>query len=347
MARAPRSTETALKLVLLMIVRDEADIVDAHLAFHLSAGVDLVLAIDHRSVDGTSEILEEYARGGSVRVFREESEWHNQGQWMTRLARLAATEHQADWVLLSDGDEFWWPRGGTLKEVLAEVPRRYGVVRAISRYFVPRPYDRRAFAERMTVRLTPKAPINDPATPFRPVAKLALRAHPEVTVGNGNHTVSGIPWATLGGWTPIELLHFPLRSPAQCARKYEKTWLAWRVNLRGDLARARTIAEDGAADSFYGRVVVGDAVLERGLAEGSLVLDTRLRDALRSLTGAAELPAGEMLRPSPAGAPALVFPEPTLADDSEYAVEAAVLREANVVRARRHLDELGRSLLNA
>ena len=94
------------------------------------------------------------------------------------MARAAATEHGADWVLLGDADELWWPRGGSLKDVLAEVPQRYGIVRAISRYFVPRPDDERSFAERMTVRLTPRAPINDPATPFRPVAKLAHRAHP-------------------------------------------------------------------------------------------------------------------------------------------------------------------------
>jgi hypothetical protein len=334
-----------MKVVLAMVVRDEADILDAHLDFHLNAGVDLVLAIDHRSEDETTEILEEYARQGCVRVFREEADWHRQGRWMTRLARLASTEHRADWVLLSDGDEFWWPRGGSLRDVLAAVPSRYGIVRAISRYFVPRPDDGQAFAERMTFRLTPKAPINDPTTPFRPVAKLAHRAHPGVIVGNGNHTVEGIPLATLGGWTPIELLHFPLRSPQQCARKYEKTWLAWQVNLRGDLARARTIAEEGGTESFYDRVIVDDAVLERGLAEGSLVRDSRLRDALRTLAGASALSADGTRRfPLPTDARRLVFPQPTLVDDSEYAVEAAVLREANVVRARRRLDGIAASI---
>ena len=53
-----------MKVVLAMVVRDEADILDAQLAFHLNAGVDLVLATDHRSVDGTTEILDRYAREG-------------------------------------------------------------------------------------------------------------------------------------------------------------------------------------------------------------------------------------------------------------------------------------------
>jgi tetrahydromethanopterin S-methyltransferase subunit G len=35
-----------------------------------------------------------------------------------------------------------------------------------------------------------------------------------------------------------------------------------------------------------------------------------------------------------------VFPTPTLVEDAEYAVEAAVLGEADVVRLQRRLDEL-------
>ena len=46
----------------------------------------------------------------------------------------------------------------------------------------------------------------------------------------------------------------------------------------------------------------------------------------------------------PEGAPALHFPLPTLVDDAEYAVEAAVLGEADVVRLQRRLDELERRL---
>ena len=69
------------------------------------------------------------------------------------MARLAATEFGADWVINSDADEFWWPRGGTLKEVLETIPERFGVVRGCWRHFLPRPEDGQFFAERMTIRL--------------------------------------------------------------------------------------------------------------------------------------------------------------------------------------------------
>jgi hypothetical protein len=88
----------------------------------------------------------------------------------------------------------------------------------------------------------------------------------------------------------------------------------------------------------YDSLIVGDDELERGRAEGRLVLDTRLRDALRRL-GAPD--GGFSL---PADAPDLEFPTPTLVEDAEYAVEAAVLGEADVVRLQRRLDTLERRL---
>ena len=51
------------------------------------------------------------------------------------MARLAATDFGADWVVNADADEFWWPRGGTLKDVFGAVPERYGVVRGCWRHF--------------------------------------------------------------------------------------------------------------------------------------------------------------------------------------------------------------------
>ena len=108
-----------MTLVMTLLARDEIDVVDSWLAFHLNAGVDLVIATDNRSQDGTTEVLEEYARSGQVRLIREPGEDLRQDEWVTRMARLAATEYGADWVINSDADEFWWPRGASLSEVLA------------------------------------------------------------------------------------------------------------------------------------------------------------------------------------------------------------------------------------
>ena len=81
-----------MKLVMTLLVRDEADIVDAQIAFHLDAGVDFVIATDNRSQDGTTEILERYAREGHLHLIREPGDDLRQSEWVTRMARLAATE---------------------------------------------------------------------------------------------------------------------------------------------------------------------------------------------------------------------------------------------------------------
>ena len=71
------------------------------------------------------------------------------------MARLAVDEHEADWVLDSETDEFWMPRAETLKDVLVPIPPRYGVVQALVRVFLPRPEDERSFLERMVARPGP------------------------------------------------------------------------------------------------------------------------------------------------------------------------------------------------
>ena len=293
-----------MKLVMTLLAHDEADVVGDQIAFHLGAGVDFVIATDHRSSDGTTTILESYARDGRLHLIREESERVRQSEWVTRMARLAATEYGADWVINSDADEFWLPREGSLKDVLAGVPEQLGVVRAVVRPFVPRPGSGR-FAERMTVRLTLSAALNDPSSSFRHVAKVAHRGHPQVVVEQGNHVVSGVSFRGLPWWFPIELFHFPLRSEKQLARRRRS---AWPGHLRGDHARW----------DVYDEVALDDAAVARGVAEGSLAVDTRLRDAL----------AG---RPAPAG---------STAADVSRAIDGAVLLEAELVRLTRRTDEL-------
>jgi hypothetical protein len=337
-----------MKLVMTLVVRDEIDVIDAQLAFHLNAGVDFVIATDHASTDGTTDVLRRYEREGVLRLLREEGDYH-EAEWRTRMARLAATEHGADWVFASDADEFWWPRGSSLKDVLEAIPERYGVVRGFWRPFVPRPDDGSFFAERMTVRLSPTAPINDPLSPWRPNAKVVHRARPDVTVGRGNHAVEGTDLVPLRGWYPIEVLHFPLRTQAQFERK-ASVWQATPIVRFHEAHRAATEAvRSGRGEEAFRALVVDDEQLAVGLEEGSLVRDERLRDALRRLAGVERLqvatdPAALRFKlPSTSDAP-LRFPLPTVVEEAAYAVDVAVLGEADVVRAQRRLDALERRI---
>jgi hypothetical protein len=326
-----------MKLVMTLVARDEADVLDAQISFHLNAGVDFVVATDHASKDGTTEILERYAKASYLHLIREQDVEYREVEWRTQMARLAATDFGADWVINSDADEFWWPRGESLKEVLASIPPRYGIVRAFWRSFVPRPDDGQFFAERMIARLSPEAAIHDPTSQFRPNAKVVHRAHPRLTVGRGNHAVEGVSLQPLRGWYPVELFHFPLRSLAQVERKAAIYRSSQDTRLHDGHRKLHVALQAGSLADQYREHVVDDIALERGLAEGSLVLDTRLRDALRTISP--RKPGEEFLLPEGGTSP-LRFPRPTVVDDASYAAEAAVLGEADTVRLQRRLDEL-------
>ena len=164
-----------MKVVMTLLARDEADIVDAWLAFHLNAGADFVVATDNRSVDGTTEVLERYARDGHVHLIREPGEDLRQDEWVTRMARLAATEFGADWVINSDADEFWWPRGASLATCSTRFRRATGPSARSCASSCRGPDGATPFAERMTVRFSALAPINDPASLYKPIRKVIHR----------------------------------------------------------------------------------------------------------------------------------------------------------------------------
>jgi len=321
-----------MRLLMTMVVRDEADIVEANLAFHLSAGVDFVLALDNGSRDGTTRILESYAASGLLHLIREPRIDIGRGESQTMLARLAATEFDADWVVTADADQFYWPRGGTLKGILEAVPERYGVVTAPRRVFVPRPSNEPFFADRMTVRLALENPINDPASPFRPQSNVVHRAHPSTVVAPGNRGVTGGRHIQLGGWYPIEVLHFPLRSLEQSEKKFVAANPGWL----GNAVRAKALAayKDGRFREYYEAVVVDDDQLARGLVDGSLVVDTRLRDALSGIRDADG--ALSVLRDTER----VPFESPSLEEQAAFGLELSVLRDADLVRGQRRLDAL-------
>jgi len=303
-------------------VRDEEDIVDAQLSYHLNAGVDFVIAIDHESVDGTTDILESYARQGVLRRIPVRGDVR-EGPWRTQMSQLAATEHGADWVINTDADEFWMPRRGTLKEILAAIPERFGLVWALSRQFVPRPGQSGSFAERMTVRVSPSAAINDPTSPYRPHAKVAHRADPLIAISTGAHYAT-TRLRSLTAWYPADSLHFPFRTSAQYIRKCTRPIRS--IGQLGQYVRGSLAQAEGRATQVYRSMVVDDERLRRGLADGTLVVDERLRDALRVGANRASATGGM-----------------TQADVDVFD-EGGALLEAEIVRLLRNADGLASRL---
>lgn len=307
-----------------LAVRDEADVIEANIRYHLDAGVDFIIATDHRSTDGTTEILRRYERDGRLQLIRRHDEAFRQTEWVNEMARLAATSYGADWVINADADEFWWPHSGTLREVFAAVPARYGAVRGIWRHFVLRPEEPVPFHERMIVR---RAPALDPVDPYCANAKVAHRADPNVRVGRGNHDAFGERLALLREWVPLEIFHFPIRSQMQLKTKFPTKLVGHRLAgsdlVPRHIARiAKSLQEN--PDQLYRSLLVDDEAFEQGVAAGSLSADTRLRDRLR----------GDIVTP------------PALVDDVAFAQEIdAMLTLDSALRLLARVDAFERRLV--
>jgi hypothetical protein len=248
-------------VVLATRVGDAAEMLDAHLAFHLAAGADVVL------VAGATDDADPARFGDRVR--RVDVATH------TELARIAVAEHGADWVIPSTADEFWWPRGESLEDVLAVIPPRYAVVQALVRTFAGPRSAGRLFFEAMTVRTSLLGPQgageHSPTELLRPI----YRAEPGMVLDPTDWTLHGrrVP---LRAWYPIEVFRYPVEA-----------------------------------------VVSADRVDDL-LADGRLVVDTRLRDVLRSL------------ETSPDGVGRIAVPVPDVVDDASYAVECAAVGEVDI-----------------
>jgi hypothetical protein len=339
-----------MRLAMVMKVKDEDDILEDTLRYHAAQGVDFFVVTDNGSTDGTPGILRRWVGAGRMQVISEPSagfrdEAHG---WVTRMARLAATEHGADWVLHTDADEFWWPVAGDLKQSLESVPDPYGVVVSPRIEFVPRPDGPGSFFERLTVRETRSS--------LRP--KLAHRAEPDVVLRRGAHDIDvergedGMPKAgrpVLRGvraddpdddrrlifapaW-PLRVMHFPLRSYDQYRRRVE-------VMLAGtyeDRARRelREHYDAGRLPELYSEIAYDDAQVEAGIRDGTLTRDERLRDFMAICPTAEAAAKGSR-------APAAERPQPTdaQAEMDEIAFDAmrAVTRtEQGLIRQREEL----------
>jgi hypothetical protein len=268
-----------MKLIMTLLVRNEADIVESNIDYHLAQGVDHVIVTDHGSTDGTPALLLRYARAGVATVLRDEGEEHHQSVRVTRMARLALTEHCADWVIHNDADEFWWPLSGSLRDVFAAIPAAYGQIQVVRHNFLPRPEAEEPFYSRMIYR--ERESLNPSGRPLEP--KVAHRPHRDVVVAPGNHWISGGDLRPVPAGELLEIFHVPMRSYDQFQRKviqvgigYEK--LEHRSHEVGrDQLKLLQVCREGGLREYYDNACLDDDAVERRRTDGSLVVDRRLQ----------------------------------------------------------------------
>ena len=193
----------------VMLVRDEADIIEVTVS-HLLSQVDEVIVTDHRSVDGTREILERLP----VLLHRDDQLAAEQRKKITAKAKEALGRgHQ--WVVPCDADEIWL---GPVRiaDCLAGLDEKWMVATSPIYNHVPTendPDDTNPVFRLRYRRTQPKGK-------HHVALKVACRLRPDLKkISFGNHSahykeVKHPPTVEM-----FQVRHFQFRSPEQTIRK--------------------------------------------------------------------------------------------------------------------------------
>jgi hypothetical protein len=240
-----------MKLVMTLLVRDEADVLRLNLEHHLAQGVDFFLITDNGSRDATASIAAEYVARGLAELIHEPSDTYEQSVWVTRMARSAAAGHGADWVIHADADEFWISLAPdqTLRQAIAMIPPACRLQR-VRRWNAVIPRELEATSPAIALEgldwfdADPRNSLGDPLP-----SKVMHRADPDVVVAQGNHDAQLREPGESDPQERLLILHFPYRGQAHYANKIRLggraylshpgppgLGLTWRVDYRHYLA---------------------------------------------------------------------------------------------------------------
>jgi hypothetical protein len=210
------------KIVLIVIPSGQGDILRDYIEWHLDLGVDLILAEDVGSSDNTHEILESFSKTGRVQWSLVPDKNRKNYRPEETLAKMAIDRHRADWIIMSDVDEFLCPQGQDLRTILQKAAAENITAISVPCFNATGPAlqaGRRA-TEMLTLRIDrPADPTEeqmisgDIPVPYifvRHPPKTITRASAFVRYGRGTHTVA-TAWGNTGGLPELRFLHFPIR----------------------------------------------------------------------------------------------------------------------------------------
>jgi hypothetical protein len=222
-----------MKLVGVMMVRNEADIIEAAVRHNLGC-LDRLTVLDHGSFDGTSDILGKLAaETDALRIINDPSVAYQQSRLTTHLTRDAIVRDGADFVFPIDADEFLKvPSREKLETALQQLPGALHVLMDWQTY-VPDNLGHE------TTAFTPSRLTWRRKSELYPIRKVAVARHlaerPREAVATGNHLVwdmdrpDALPPHALITPQIAAVAHVPVRSVEQLERKIVIGYLAHLV----------------------------------------------------------------------------------------------------------------------
>lgn len=201
----------SLDLAAVMLVKDEADVIEATIRHTFAQGCKRILVSDNASTDGTRDILADLTRDlDGLLVLDDPDPAYRQSAKTTALAQKAAG-YGMEWILPVDADEIWFLDAGV--PLAEQIKEKAGLANILEF----------SLYTHLVTALDPDGPTPFHRMPYRlmdpqPIGKVAVRWADGCVIHAGNHSASH-PSAFLGVLEGGTIAHCPYRSAEQMTRK--------------------------------------------------------------------------------------------------------------------------------
>jgi len=269
-----------------LLVRNEEDILESNIRYHLEQGVDHIIVTDNLSNDATADIIRKFVSKGVATYIFEGEDNFAQSKWVTRMARMAYDKFGAQWVINSDADEFWIPKSELTLKNFFKNTTSYNIIEAERHDFIcpktnPFHDHSQTCLKRMIYRK--KTSLNPNGDPLP--TKVAHRGSQKIVVTQGNHSVNlfSKPYTLCD---KLEILHFPLRSASQYIKKITYGGAAYANNTYLPYSIGSTWRNQYKELQATGKLkyiedsIVNQKKLQYLLSKGEIIRDTRLKNFL-------------------------------------------------------------------
>jgi glycosyltransferase involved in cell wall biosynthesis len=200
-------------IAMLLLVRDEADIIESNINFHRHFGIERFVVTDNGSTDGTRDILAKFERQlPNFIVIDNPAAAFMQCELVNRMIQVAKQKFRPRWIISADADEFWYPVSGHYD---TELDGRKNILKCNWHNFLPRP----------AVEWQKFDVIGDTPWYHGGMSKLFCLAPGLQGMYTGNHSSRSIP-RIIASSNNIRVYHYPLRSYEQFERKIVRGYRA-------------------------------------------------------------------------------------------------------------------------
>jgi len=270
---------TNIKLSMVMIVKNEEDIIEENIRFHAKMGVDNFVIMDNNSDDLTLEIIKNLAKEFEITII-EEKGIYAQSKWMTKLAKIAKKKYNPDWIINNDADEFWVAKGKNLKEVLnfkgsvLQVPRnnmilyeglnnwKNSIYRVANQILSLEDY------ENLNIILGKIG------------RKTIINPHGYIKTNSGNHSAEHIAFWKKMHFDKIKIYHYPIRSYSQFEKNVANRAKLLKLNAKmgPHYKKWAKLYEEGKLIKEWEKLVLNQEKIKCLLDINVLKKDTTMKD---------------------------------------------------------------------